>query len=251
MTVVEKDAREFGLHVRQGGWRLGLLVARCVVKAPGRDSFSTEKLNGKVPAAEFARMSGTTAARVLRYLTAWEKAADAGYVPAAVTLTPGAESAEFDIDADRLPEWSDFYDASGAGGRPRDGKPEDALTIIGRQGPEERGQLVTQLLTDPDTRAAVVTQARGVAAVEAMHHSVQTNREPVRHSDELPPPPEFAPAFWRAVTAVHAAHGELLRWGVRDLEATPHTREAAEQMRAQADDIGHAVADYVVDNIPT
>jgi hypothetical protein len=40
----------------------------------------------KVTAAEFARLSDTTADRVLRYLAAWERAADAGLVSHAVGL---------------------------------------------------------------------------------------------------------------------------------------------------------------------
>lgn len=65
-------------------------MARNVVKAPGRSSFSPEKLNGKIPAAEFARLSGTTAARVLRYLKAWDAAAGKGEVPSAADRSNGS-----------------------------------------------------------------------------------------------------------------------------------------------------------------
>jgi hypothetical protein len=34
--AITADATEFGNHMRQGGWRLGLLVARNVAVAPGR-----------------------------------------------------------------------------------------------------------------------------------------------------------------------------------------------------------------------
>jgi hypothetical protein len=35
--TTELDAREFGIHVRQGGWRLGLLVARNVEPRKGQN----------------------------------------------------------------------------------------------------------------------------------------------------------------------------------------------------------------------
>jgi len=112
---VEADAREFGLHVKQGGWRLGLLVARSVEKNAGdgvnRDDegVTTVTHQGKVSAREFARRSGTSAPRVLRYLTAWNKAASKRHVLPAAVLTPGREL--IDLDAEKLPPWSDFYDA--------------------------------------------------------------------------------------------------------------------------------------------
>jgi hypothetical protein len=76
---IEIDAREFGLHVKQGGWRLGLLVARNVERGVGDRSVSRRdrdaKVEGKVSVQAFARKAGTTADRVLRYLDAWERAA--------------------------------------------------------------------------------------------------------------------------------------------------------------------------------
>lgn len=99
-----RDAAEFGLHVTQGGWRLGLLVARNVVVSPGR--VSAESLAPKTNATRYARLAGTSNDRVLRYLNAWEQAADDGLVPHAAALTPGAE---IDLDADRLPAWSTYY----------------------------------------------------------------------------------------------------------------------------------------------
>jgi hypothetical protein len=103
------DAREFGLHIKQGGWRLGLLVARNVQPGTGhggdpatRDQRRTRDIGGKVSAREFATQAGTHADRVLRYLRAWEAAAADGHVPAAGTLSPGAEVS---LDADNLPPW--------------------------------------------------------------------------------------------------------------------------------------------------
>lgn len=109
---ITTDAREFGLHLQQGGWRLGLLVARNVVKAPGR--VPAETLAPKTNATEFARQAGTTPSRVLRYLEAWERAATAGIVPPADTLTPGQEvlthnGNAFVIDVDRIGSWQAYY----------------------------------------------------------------------------------------------------------------------------------------------
>lgn len=106
MNAMERDAREFGLHSKQEGWRLGLLVARNVVKAPGR--VAVETLRPKVNATEFARQSSTTNDRVLRHLKAWDKAAEDGIVPPSSSLKPGTE---IDLDASKLPPWTDYYEA--------------------------------------------------------------------------------------------------------------------------------------------
>lgn len=103
---ITSDAKEFGLHMRQGGWRLGLLVARNVVVAPGR--VAPETLLPKVNATHFAKIAGTSNDRVLRHLAAWERAANAGLVPHARDLDPGNE---VDLDVDRLPAWGPIYNA--------------------------------------------------------------------------------------------------------------------------------------------
>lgn len=54
-NAVRVDAAEFGVHVRQCGWRLGLLVARCVdplAHGGDRRSSSSQNLNEKVNATE-------------------------------------------------------------------------------------------------------------------------------------------------------------------------------------------------------
>jgi hypothetical protein len=78
ITQVQQDAREFGLHVRQGGWRLGLLVARNVEKGKGEGGGGTDgshrrdrDSDEKVSARKFASVAGTSHDRVLRYLDAW------------------------------------------------------------------------------------------------------------------------------------------------------------------------------------
>jgi hypothetical protein len=152
---VKADAREFGLHVKQGGWRLGLLVARNVERGNGgrgRTGVSRSRNPDKVTAAAFARMAGTSADRVLRYLDAWDKAAEHGTLyttPKGVRvrvlhsdeMVPGQEVRG--LDAEYLPPWEEFYDASGSGGRPRDSKPEDAVKILSN--PEKRAAAVAQM----------------------------------------------------------------------------------------------------------
>lgn len=103
---ITSDAKEFGLHMRQGGWRLGLLVARNVVVAPGR--VAPETLLPKVNATAFAKIAGTSNDRVLRHLAAWERAANAGLVPHSRDLTPGSQ---VDLDVERLPAWGPIYNA--------------------------------------------------------------------------------------------------------------------------------------------
>jgi hypothetical protein len=120
-AAIEADAREFGLHDRQGPWRLGLLVARNVEKGKQHgvnyayrdEDVSCETssyLPEKVSAGEFAMLAGTSKKRVLNYLKAWDKAADEGWVPHSSELSPAQEVPKLLVD--RLPEWSKFYIAN-------------------------------------------------------------------------------------------------------------------------------------------
>jgi len=106
---IELDAREFGVHVRQGEWRLGLLVARNVEPGEGQGRKLRSNLvsiETKISAGEFARRAGTSASRVLRYLEAWDRAAEAGHVPSSSELTPGDE---VDLNVEKLPPWHMYY----------------------------------------------------------------------------------------------------------------------------------------------
>jgi len=118
-AAIDADAREFGHHMRQGGWRLGLLVARSVApgKGHGGDRKSDQRfdrnveIDTKVSASEFANLSGTSAKRVMAHLRAWNKAAKDGHVPHSSELEPGQELPN--LHADRIyAEWGDYYDAS-------------------------------------------------------------------------------------------------------------------------------------------
>lgn len=106
--LVQRDAEEFGVHVKAGGWRLGLLVARNVEKGvgTGRPKKGETVSREKVSAAEFAQQSTTSTARVLRYLSAWEHAAADGLVPPAHALSPGED---IDLDLDKLGDWDAYY----------------------------------------------------------------------------------------------------------------------------------------------
>jgi hypothetical protein len=100
---IADDAKEFGAHMRHGGWRRAMLVACCVQASEEAGARSV----GKVSAQEFARRAGTSAARVLRDLEAWERAAADGHVPSAANLTP-----EQDVELPDDPDselWEQYY----------------------------------------------------------------------------------------------------------------------------------------------
>lgn len=118
---IKQDAKEFGQHVRMGGWRLGLLVARNVKPGTGGPRTGTNTPVSKITARQFAEEAnigipkGTKTRpnldrisheRVIAYLTGWETAAEAGHVPHAADLAPTEEPS---IDWASLPEWGDFY----------------------------------------------------------------------------------------------------------------------------------------------
>lgn len=120
-TSIEVDAQEFGMHLRQGGWRLGLLVARDVEPGAGsgtRTDLAVDHGRGsedKVSAERFAELTGRSEVddrrligpeRVMRYYRAWERAAAKGKVPRAADLSPGDEP---DLNWKLLPPWKHFF----------------------------------------------------------------------------------------------------------------------------------------------
>jgi hypothetical protein len=191
-------------------------------------------------------MSGTTAPRVLRYLDAWTRAADAGHVPSAATLGPGHE---IDLDAETLPPWEDYYDASDAGGRPRDARPEHAEQILARASHEERARVAAGLLSDPETRAEVVATPTGVSGVLAAAHDLRRREPPpLVDDDPLPHVPRFSAVFWAAVRAVDVAGDHLDHYGVNDVPLEADAAEAAERLRRRAGEIGAAVTESIVES---
>jgi hypothetical protein len=97
--LVARDAREFGVYARTGGWAFGLRVARSV-RPGGQSAGETPKVSAK----EFAELAGCSADRVMRYYKAWDRAADDGLVPHFETLTPGQEVELPDADV-----WLSYY----------------------------------------------------------------------------------------------------------------------------------------------
>ncbi|MFD5254100.1 hypothetical protein ACFWM5_14845 [Streptomyces bobili] len=97
--LVARDAREFGVYARTGGWAFGLMVARSV-RPGGQSAQETPKVSAK----EFAELAGCSAERVMRYYKAWDRAADDGLVPHFEELAPG-EGVELP-DAD---VWLTYY----------------------------------------------------------------------------------------------------------------------------------------------
>ncbi|MEU0589621.1 hypothetical protein [Streptomyces sp. NPDC006132] len=97
--LVARDAREFGVYARTGGWAFGLKVARSV-RPGGQGADETPKVSAK----EFAELAGCSPERVMRYYKAWDRAADDGLVPHFEALTPGQEIELPDADV-----WLSYY----------------------------------------------------------------------------------------------------------------------------------------------
>ncbi|MER6126325.1 hypothetical protein ABT173_27630 [Streptomyces sp. NPDC001795] len=97
--VVARDAREFGVYARTGGWAFALKVARSV-RPGGQPAGETPKISAR----RFAELAGCSAERVMRYYKAWDKAADDGLVPHFEILVPGQEIQLPDSDV-----WLSYY----------------------------------------------------------------------------------------------------------------------------------------------
>ena len=97
--LVARDAREFGVYARTGGWAFGLMVARSV-RPGGQGADETPKVSAK----EFAELAGCSAERVMRYYKAWDRAADDGLVPQFEALAPGQDVELPDADV-----WLSYY----------------------------------------------------------------------------------------------------------------------------------------------
>ncbi|MGW1526141.1 hypothetical protein [Streptomyces sp. NPDC001588] len=99
--TVARDAHDFGVYARTGGWAFALKVARSV-RPGGQPAGETPKISAK----RFAELAGCSPERVMRYYKAWDKAADDGLVPHFEILVPGQEVALPDSDA-----WLAYYTA--------------------------------------------------------------------------------------------------------------------------------------------
>ena len=194
----QADAQEFGQHVRQGGWRLGLLVARNVEKGQGngRPVKNSETVTiVKVSANRFSSMSNVSTPKVLRYLAAWNLAAEQGVVPPASDLTPGSD---IDLDVDTLPAWSQFYEARNTTGNPPAPVPPsiEAVTQAVKSNPEiakavaehvepTREQVTKAMRSNPEIEQAARDEAWEMTREKARAHSSTYNPDS-RSADDLP-----------------------------------------------------------------
>lgn len=100
--VVVRDARDFGVYARTGGWAFALKVARSV--RPGGQPAAEGTARTKVSAKAFAELAGCSPERVMRYYRAWDMAADDGLVPQFEVLVPGE-----DIELPDADVWLSYY----------------------------------------------------------------------------------------------------------------------------------------------
>ncbi|MDI3421470.1 hypothetical protein QIT00_23435 [Streptomyces sp. B-S-A12] len=96
---IARDAQEFGVYARTGGWTFALKVARSV-RPGGQAAGETPKVSAK----RFGELAGCSAERVMRFYKAWDAAADDGLVPQFEALEPGAEVELPDADV-----WLSYY----------------------------------------------------------------------------------------------------------------------------------------------
>ncbi|MFJ9428152.1 hypothetical protein ACIRQY_00690 [Streptomyces sp. NPDC101490] len=99
--VVVRDAHDFGVYARTGGWAFALKVARSV-RPGGQPAEGTAR--AKVSAKAFAELAGCSPERVMRHYRAWDMAADDGLVPQFEVLVPGE-----DIDLPDADVWLKYY----------------------------------------------------------------------------------------------------------------------------------------------
>lgn len=99
--VVVRDAQDFGVYARTGGWTFALKVARSV-RPGGQPAEGTART--KVSAKAFAALAGCSPERVMRYYKAWDMAADDGLVPQFEVLVPGE-----DIELPDADVWLSYY----------------------------------------------------------------------------------------------------------------------------------------------
>lgn len=110
INSIDRDAQEFALCIKQGGWRMGLLVARNVKAGTGqgkRNLSENSEKSEKVSLASFAQKAGIDDKTVKKYLDAWNLAAEKGHVQPSDALHPDEEPGY--IDVDKLPSWKTFF----------------------------------------------------------------------------------------------------------------------------------------------
>ncbi|MCC9708134.1 hypothetical protein E4N62_24475 [Streptomyces sp. MNU76] len=150
---VTRDAREFGVYARTGGWAFALKVARSV-RPGGELAGETPKVSAK----HFAELAGCSPERVMRYYKAWDRAADDGMVPHFEALAPGEEVDLPDADvwlsyySSRSSATSDRGTAITAAAEAEGIRPTKALEVA-----ENPTALRAAILADPSTAQAART----------------------------------------------------------------------------------------------
>lgn len=190
---IDCDAIEFGSHFRQGGWRLGLLVARnCEPKQGKRTDLATSG-EVKVSCDEFASKAGVSSSTVKYYYAAWELAAEAGYCLPAKDLIPGQDDLE-DFDEDdheRREIWSKFYQKAREPKKPKQQVEETKKTETQEKKTEKKTET-----TESDSETVQLNEAeldalfrheRIINAREALevHHTKLSELSVVTTEDDL------------------------------------------------------------------
>jgi hypothetical protein len=244
---VDLDAREYGDHVRYGGWRLGLLVARNVEKGnsngrPPQEETATVVAvsSGKVSAKEFARRSGTSDMTALRYLDAWERAAEAGYVPRSADMVPGQD---VQLPKDEDGElWRTFY-RSQAGLHVTEERQKALEKEAKAQGvgPSK----VRDIASNPNAMKAAIAADPKIAsaAMEALseRHRRAVHAPQVSGDDDVVDPLPKLPSedFWGPRQVVHRLHGAFLDIKRQARDWTPEQRQfAAGNLEAHRHTVG-------------
>ncbi|MFB1298797.1 hypothetical protein ACAG24_025165 [Mycobacterium sp. pW049] len=113
LCLVEDDAARFSRNF-EGGWQLGLLVARDVCKRarPGKPSES-EQVRNKVSCSKFAELARVSERTVQLVYDIWQLAAEEGHCTPAEQLLPGDDDPKLSAVDVRSQEhremWRNFY----------------------------------------------------------------------------------------------------------------------------------------------
>lgn len=245
IDLVQRDAHDFGAYARSGGWHFGLLVARNVQPGSGQGKKSGSSLGEsnevtKVSAKDFADMAGTKPSRVMRFYRAWERAAEAGVVPAFEDLAPGV-----DVELPDGETWSEYFtsaerstdrrqkiaaeaEAAGTsfvGALHVAHHPSDLRTAIladAKTAEAAREALMQRLEEDPELQAAM---ARTVAEVPQLKKAVAAE---TRRTDQLD--------YVRKV----AEHGNFKTPAGQIVEASVEVKAEAERQLAQIEHLADA-----------
>ena len=175
-SLVELNAQEFGQHVRQGGWRLGYLVATSVEKGTGGHRTVPIETVDKVSARWFSEESGVSPAKVLRYLEAWNRASDDLGIEHADDMHPGYECDWLTEEWVEQHPWGKYYSTVNKNPEaPADGTP-----------PTQEAQATAfehQVTTNPDFARQAAETLRKVAP-ETQQVTPEQVREAVRTNPE-------------------------------------------------------------------